>query len=172
MATGKASRGVVAEAAAAEAEIDRAEAKEEMSYEVSSGNVYADLGFDDAEEMAAKAGLVREIRRTMDRRGLTQVQVAKLTGVDQPTLSKLLRGRMSNFSFDRLTEMLRDLGRNMVLLVEEEPEGTETGLPNVTTVKKATAVKPSSKGHMVVATATTVKFVEVSGQKVIGASEK
>jgi len=102
----------------------------EVDFEFSSGNVYADLGFEDPEEMAAKAGLVREIRRTMERRGLTQVQVSKLTRVDQPTLSKLLRGRMSNFSFDRLTLMLRDLGRNMVLLIEEEPDRLELLLPN------------------------------------------
>jgi len=126
-----------------------AEAQEEMTYELSSGNIYADLGFDDSEEMVAKAGLVREIRRTMDRRGLTQAQVTKLTGVDQPTLSKLLRGRMSNFSFDRLTEMLRVLGRNMVLLVEEESEGATAAL--------------SPKGHLLVATATTGKFAELSG---------
>jgi len=129
-----------------------------MSYEVSNGNVYADLGFDDPEEMAAKAGLVREIRRTMDRRSLTQVQVAKLTDVDQPTLSKLLRGRMSNFSFDRLTQMLRDLGRNLTLLVEEEPE---TELRHAIPVKNKTAI---TKGHMSMATATTAKFIELSGQ--------
>lgn len=114
--------------------------------------------------MTAKAGLVREIRRTMDRRGLTQVQVSKLTGVDQPTLSKLLRGRMSNFSFDRLTEMLRALGRNMVLLLEEESDAAEAESPSATTVKKG-------KGHMVVATAPTVKFAEVAGQKAAGATK-
>lgn len=164
MATGNASKRVVTEA-----EIDRTESQEEVNYELSSGNVYADLGFDDAEEMAAKAGLVREIRRTMDRRSLTQVQVAKLTGVDQPTLSKLLRGRMSNFSFDRLTEMLRGLGRNVVLLVEEEPEVADARSP---VAEKTTPAKPLSKGHMAAAVATTLKFADVSGQKVVGASKE
>ena len=139
-----------------------------MSYEVSSGNIYADLGFEDAEEMAAKASLVREIRRTMDRRGLTQVKVAKLTGVDQPTLSKLLRGRMSNFSLDRLTQMLRDLGRNMTLLIEEELDVAETRLPIIKSVKKST---PYAKGHMLVATATSAQFLELSGQKAVRATK-
>ena len=134
------------------------------NHEVGSGNVYADLGFVEAEEMAAKASLVREIRRTMDRRSLTQVQVSKLTGVDQPTLSKLLRGRLSNFSFDRLTEMLRDLGRNVVLLVEEEPQIAEAIPPSVTITK---AKRPLSKGHMMVAIAATAKFEEVSGQRIV-----
>ncbi len=126
---GSSKKGVVGEAVVAEAD-----AHEELSFEVSSGNIYADLGFDDAEEMAAKAGFVREIRRTMDRRGLTQVHLAKKTGVDQPSLSKLLRGRMSNFSLDRLTHMLRDLGRNMTLLIDEQLDATETGLPKITIV--------------------------------------
>ena len=141
----------------------------EVDFEFSSGNVYADLGFEDPEEMAAKAGLVREIRRTMERRGLTQVQVSKLTRVDQPTLSKLLRGRMSNFSFDRLTLMLRDLGRNMVLLIEEEPDRVETRLP----YEKLVTNSPTfSKGHISLATATRFKFVELSGRDgVVGFGE-
>ena len=137
-----------------------------MSFEVSSGNIYADLGFEDAEEMAAKASLVREIRRTMDQRGLTQVTVAKLTGVDQPTLSKLLRGRMSNFSLDRLTQMLRDLGRNVTLLIEDELEGGETALPTVMIGKKSTVL---TKGHMLVTTATSAQYLELSGQMVVTA---
>ena len=132
-----------------------------VDFEVGSGNVYADLGFEDPEEMAAKAGLVREIRRTMERRGLTQVQVSKLTRVDQPTLSKLLRGRTSNFSFDRLTQMLRDLGRNMVLLIEEEPQKVEVRLPSETLATQSTDF---SKGHMWLVTATRFRFVELSGQ--------
>ncbi len=134
--------------------------------------MYADLGFDDAEEMAAKASMVREIRRTMDRRGLTQVQVSKVTGVDQPTLSKLLRGRLSNFSLDRLTEMLRDLGRNVVLLIEEEPQIAKVRSPNVSITKKTNSTKPPLKGHMVVAVATTPKFQEVAGQKTVGHSNE
>jgi predicted XRE-type DNA-binding protein len=132
-----------------------------LGFELSSGNVYADLGFEDPEEMAAKAGLVREIRRTMERRGLTQVQVSKLTSVDQPTLSKLLRGRTSNFSFDRLTQMLRDLGRNLVLLIEAETDRVETRLPNE---KLVTNSPTFSKGHILLATATRFKFVELSGR--------
>lgn len=55
------------------------------------GNAFAGLGFEDAEEMAAKADLVREIRRTMERRGLTQVHVAKLTGVRNQLRVKVRR---------------------------------------------------------------------------------
>ena len=91
---------------------------EEMTLEVGSGNVYADLGYSDPEEMAAKAGLVRQIRATMQGRGLSQTSAAKIMGIDQPTLSKLLRGVVRNVTIDRLSLMLRRLGRNIIIVVE------------------------------------------------------
>jgi predicted XRE-type DNA-binding protein len=78
--------------------------------------------------MAAKARLVRQIRATMETRSLSQTAAAKLMGIDQPTLSKLLRGVVRNVTFDRLSLMLRRLGRNVTIIVEpdtilEEPAG-------------------------------------------------
>jgi len=88
-----------------------------MSFEVGSGHIYADLGYPDPEEMAAKAELVRVIRSTIEAVGPSQTSAAKLMGVDQPTLSKLLRGRVSNFTIDRLSGMLRGLGRSVTIHV-------------------------------------------------------
>ncbi len=89
----------------------------DMSFEVGSGNIYADLGYPDPEEMAAKAELVRVIGSTIEAFGLSQTLAAKMMGVDQPTLSKLLRGRVRNFTIDRLSGMLRSLGRNVTINV-------------------------------------------------------
>ena len=102
---------------------------EDMSFEVGSGNVYADLGYPDPEEMAAKANLVREIRATMEARGLSQTAAAKVMGLDQPTLSKLLRGIVRNVTIDRLSLMLRRLGRNIIIFVEPDVslEGAQVG---------------------------------------------
>jgi predicted XRE-type DNA-binding protein len=91
---------------------------EDGSFEVGSGNIYADLGYPDPEEMAAKAELVRVIGSTIEAVGLSQTMAAKVMGVDQPTLSKLLRGRVRNFTIDRLSGMLRGLGRNVTIRVE------------------------------------------------------
>ena len=88
-----------------------------MSFEVGSGNIYADLGDPDPEEMAAKAELVRVIGSTIEAVGLSQTLAAKVMGVDQPTLSKLLRGRVRNFTIDRLSGMLRSLGRSVTINV-------------------------------------------------------
>lgn len=89
----------------------------DMSFEVGSGNIYADLGYSDPEEMAAKAELVRVIASTIEAVGLSQTAAAKVMGVDQPTLSKLLRGRVRNFTIDRLSGMLRGLGRSVTIHV-------------------------------------------------------
>jgi predicted XRE-type DNA-binding protein len=43
-----------------------------LDYEVSSGNIFRDLGFPDAEELHIKASLAIEIGQIIRRRGLTQ----------------------------------------------------------------------------------------------------
>ena len=105
------------------------EAVEDTGFEVGSGNIYADLGYPDPEEMAAKAELVRVIGSTIEAVGLSQTMAAKMMGVDQPTLSKLLRGRVRNFTIDRLSGMLRGLGRNVTIRVESMERATPAAEP-------------------------------------------
>jgi len=84
-----------------------------------SGNVFADLGFTPAEaaEMTAKSSLIDAIGETIERRKLTQIEAARLCGTDQPTLSKVLRGRMESVTIDRLAAWLTALGRTVEIRV-------------------------------------------------------
>ena len=59
-----------------------------------SGNVFADLGLPDADEMLAKAGLASAILDVIEQRGLTQAEAAEKMGIDQPKVSKIVRGRL------------------------------------------------------------------------------
>ena len=62
---------------------------EDTRVEIGSGNVYADLGFDNPEEMLAKAHLVSEIQKAIQRKKLTQTEAAdrlKLTQILIPVL--------------------------------------------------------------------------------------
>ncbi len=70
---------------------------------VGSGNVYDDLGLDDADELFAKAQLAHQINTIIKERGWTRAQAAASLGVSQPNISLLARGRLCNFSFDRLS---------------------------------------------------------------------
>lgn len=82
-----------------------------------SGNVWEDLGFPDAKELLAKTELVVAIDRTVRSRHLTQAAAAKLMGIDQPKVSKLLHGDYRGFSTHRLMELLAGLGRDVDIIV-------------------------------------------------------
>ena len=93
----------------------------ETMIEYGSGNVFADLGFPDPEEHLAKAKLVRAIGIAMKARRLTQVEAAKLLGIDQPKVSKLLRGHYRGYSSDRLLHFLNLLGQDVVITILPGP---------------------------------------------------
>jgi len=93
----------------------------------SSGNVFADLGFAEAEEELTKAQLASHIRQTIKRRRLTQVAAAGLMGVDQPKVSALLNGRLANFSSERLMRLLTALGQDVEIVVRDKPRNRARG---------------------------------------------
>jgi predicted XRE-type DNA-binding protein len=91
----------------------------EISVQKSSGNVFTDIGFSPAEaaELTAKSRLISAIGETIKRRKLTQLEAARRCGTDQPTLSKVLRGRMESVTIDRLAAWLTALGRTVEIRV-------------------------------------------------------
>ena len=90
---------------------------DKLPFEISSGNVFADIGFENAEEMIAKSNLILAIARTIKARGLTQSKASGIVCVDQPTLSKLLRGQTLSFTLDRLSNILTLLGQDVIISV-------------------------------------------------------
>jgi predicted XRE-type DNA-binding protein len=90
-----------------------------ISVRTGSDNVFRDLGFSEAEaeEAMAKAELIHAIAKTIALRKLTQTGAAKRCRTDQPTLSKVLRGRMENVTIDRLAGWLTALGRDVEIRV-------------------------------------------------------
>jgi predicted XRE-type DNA-binding protein len=81
-----------------------------IEIEVSSGNVFADLGLPDAEQLKIKSGLAIEITRALRRLGLTQEEAGRRMGIPQPKVSGLMRGDFSNLSERKLMECLNRLG--------------------------------------------------------------
>jgi len=90
-----------------------------------SGNVYADLGFRDAEAMKVKAGLVSKIQAILRQRGLTQTEAAEITGLPQPRLSAILRGHFHNVSERKLLGCLTALGQDVKIIVTPARRGRE-----------------------------------------------
>jgi predicted XRE-type DNA-binding protein len=72
--------------------------KKKRDYELSSGNVFADIGLPNPEEALVKAELALRISTVIRKRRLTQAQAAQVLRVDQPKISALIRGRLAPFS--------------------------------------------------------------------------
>lgn len=94
---------------------------------VSSGNVFADLGLPESDELLAKADLAIRIGGIIDERELTQAEAAELLGVDQPKVSALVRGRLEGFSLERLTRFLNALGQDVEIVVRPMPRSQRHG---------------------------------------------
>lgn len=85
----------------------------------SSGNVFADLGLPNAEELSIKAALAIRINELT--RGLTQQKIAARLGVPQPKVSKLRRYEFDNFSVEKLMMLLTNLDCDVEITVRRRP---------------------------------------------------
>jgi predicted XRE-type DNA-binding protein len=97
---------------------------DEIRHESSSGNVFADMGFSpaEAEELTAKSILILAMKKIIAERALTQKAAAKVCGTDQPTLSKVLHGRMESATIDRLASWLTNLGQDIEITIRPAPK--------------------------------------------------
>ncbi|UCC31028.1 MAG: XRE family transcriptional regulator [Phycisphaerales bacterium] len=107
--------------------------KRKVKVTASDGNVFADLGVPNPEEALAKAELARRISEIVRARRLTQVQAARILGVDQAKVSQLVRGCLAGFSIGRLSRYLNALGRDVEIVVKDTPRSRREGRLTVTT---------------------------------------
>ena len=97
----------------------------EVKFTVGSGNVFADLGLPNPKAYSLKAQLVMQIQDIIEAKGWTQAETAAVIGLDQPRVSKLLNGRLSDFSVERLLTILNRLGHNVAVLISAEEHAPE-----------------------------------------------
>ncbi len=74
-----------------------------------SGNIFADLGFDNPEECQRKADLVGWMQDVIDDRDLCTADAAAVVGLSASEMGKLLRGRAGDYEAAELREMLASL---------------------------------------------------------------
>ena len=101
--------------------------REKIEVHESSGNVFADLGLPDAEELLLKSQIAVELHRAIKARKLTQSAAAKLIGIAQPDLSNVLRGRFRGFSTERLMRMVTAFGRDIDIIVKAPKSKRQPG---------------------------------------------
>jgi predicted XRE-type DNA-binding protein len=113
----------------------------ELDYTIGSGNVFADLGLPDAEELKAKSDLVIEIIQIIEDRGLKQAEAAEIMGIDQPKVSSLVNGKLGGFSMERLYRLLNALGRDVEIVLRPMPKSRTQGKLTVSRKRARQAVK-------------------------------
>jgi predicted XRE-type DNA-binding protein len=91
-----------------------------MSKASDTKSAYAELGFPDAAEMLVKAQLVMKIAKILRNRGWSQQHAAKIMGLTQPKLSKMLRGQFRGTSEAKLMDCLIRLGCDVKIVVGPE----------------------------------------------------
>lgn len=104
---------------------------EEFKCEMSSGNVFADLGIENPEEELTKAKLVWEIEQIIKKEKMTQAEAAKLMGINQPKVSALIRRKLNGFSVERLIHFLNSLGQDIDIVVRKKPSSRKQAIINV-----------------------------------------
>jgi predicted XRE-type DNA-binding protein len=105
-----------------------------IKVEESGGNIFADLGLPNPEEHLAKADLAIRIAAVIRARRLTQANAARLLKIDQPKISRLLRGQLSGFSTERLMQFLTFLGRDIEIVIKRAARTRRQGEVRVVSV--------------------------------------
>ncbi len=101
------------------------------SIKKSSGNVFADIGFANDQEMLVKANLALKISEIIAQRRLTQMEAALVLGIPQPKLSKLLRGQFHGVSETKMLECLNKLGRDIQIVIRKANRDKRIGRTSV-----------------------------------------
>jgi predicted XRE-type DNA-binding protein len=79
---------------------------------VTKGNLFEDLGFspEEAADLAMKVDLAKEVRKFIERQGLTQVQAAEFFEVPRPKISYIQSNKLDGISIEYLVRMLAKTG--------------------------------------------------------------
>ena len=86
-------------------------------FERSSGNVFADLGLAQPEELKTKLVLAVRLNERIKTLHLKQAEIATRLGIAQPNVSALLNYRLDNFSSEKLLEFFNALGYDVDFLI-------------------------------------------------------
>jgi predicted XRE-type DNA-binding protein len=99
-------------------------------FEESSGNIFADLGFDDADEMLMRGKIGIQVVRLLRERNVKQREAAELLGVSQPEVSHLMKGEFQRFSEGKLLTFLKRLDTEITLHIRPQNTAENIAIPS------------------------------------------
>jgi predicted XRE-type DNA-binding protein len=97
--------------------------RSKIEFEESSGNVFADLGIDNAEELQARAMIGFHVVEIVNGKEMKQREVAQLLGIKQAEVSHLLNGHFSRFTVDKLLDFLKCLNQKVSIQITPHKQG-------------------------------------------------
>jgi predicted XRE-type DNA-binding protein len=95
----------------------------EAEFEEGSGNVFADLGLDDADERFARSKPGFHVYKLLIEKKLKQKEIAALLGIKQPEVSHLMNGHFNRFTTDKLLDFLKRLDRKVIIQISPHKPG-------------------------------------------------
>ena len=98
-------------------------ARKKIEFEVGAGNVFADLGLEDAEELYTRAALGVQVMKILNDRGYSQKESADVLGLKQPEVSAIMRAKFSRFSQERLMGFLNKLNQKVTIQISRRRRG-------------------------------------------------
>ena len=96
---------------------------EEILVTTGSGNVFADLGLDDADDLLARADLGIAVRRLTQERHYSVNHIAELFNLTLAEATDLENGRFDLFSESELLGFLRALDQQVTISIAPRPAG-------------------------------------------------
>ena len=96
---------------------------EDIELERGTGNVFADLGVEDAGVRQVRAILAAEIVKTLDAERLTVREAEARTGIAAADFSRIRQVRLDRFTIDRLMRILDRLNRDVLVKVSVARRG-------------------------------------------------
>jgi len=94
-----------------------------IKFEEGSGNIFADLGLEDAGELYTRAQIGIHVFKILKDRKLKQREIAGVLGIAQPDVSHLMNGHFSRFTTDKLLDFLKRLDQKVKIEVSRHHKG-------------------------------------------------
>src|SRR5580704_15710016 len=94
-----------------------------IEFEEGSGNIFADLGLEDAGELYTRAQIGVHVFKILKDRKLKQREIAAVLGIAQPDVSHLMNGHFSRFTTDKLLDFLKRLDQKVKIEVSRHLKG-------------------------------------------------
>lgn len=92
-------------------------------FEAGSGNVFADLGLKDADQLMARSQIGFHVFKILEQKRLKQREIASILRIAQSDVSHLMNGHFSRFTTDKLLDFLRRLDRKVTIEVSPHHKG-------------------------------------------------